>query len=232
MKHWSSRSKAIRYSESRRCEPRARKPRICAAISAPLRTKRDRRSSSPRNGAMRGSQASLRIGCTARERSTKCRRRARNRSRSRLRAVGKTQPQRGMRWGVRTSARGRSRTGTPTPSSRRCASSKPWVQHRPRTPFAAGCAREGVRAVPRGFRPSTQSNPHELTARELEVLVLLCEGLKNAQIAQRLSRSVRTVDHHLAAAFAKLGVSTRTEAVAAALRSGIAERPGHVPAPK
>ena len=57
-----------------------------------------------------------------------------------------------------------------------------------------------------------------MTEREREVLALLCEGLKNAEIAERLSISVRTVDHHLSAAFAKLGVASRTEAVAAALR--------------
>ena len=79
----------------------------------------------------------------------------------------------------------------------------------------------GVRGLPRGQRASTQANPHELTSREIEVLRLLCEGLKNSQIAARLSRSVRTVDHHLAAVFAKLGVATRTEAVAAAQAAGI-----------
>jgi DNA-binding CsgD family transcriptional regulator len=84
----------------------------------------------------------------------------------------------------------------------------------------------GLQRVPRGARSSTQSNPHQLTARELEVLALLCEGLKNSEIAERMVRSVRTVDHHLAAVFAKLGVSSRTEAMAAALRAGIGAQNG------
>jgi len=79
----------------------------------------------------------------------------------------------------------------------------------------------GLRGLPRGMRPSTQTNPHQLTAREIEVLRLLCEGLKNSEIAERLCRSVRTVDHHLAAIFTKLGVASRTEAVAAAVNAGI-----------
>lgn len=79
-----------------------------------------------------------------------------------------------------------------------------------------------VRGVPRGLRASTKANPCELTERELEVVTLLCEGLSNSEIAGRLCRSVRTVDHHIASAFAKLQVSTRTEAVTAAMRLGIA----------
>lgn len=96
-------------------------------------------------------------------------------------------------------------------------------------PDAARLRRElttaGVR-LPRGARPSTQANPHQLTVREAEVLGLLCEGLKNSEIAERLCRSVRTIDHHLAAVFAKLGVGSRTEAVAAALHAGIGPQNG------
>ena len=79
----------------------------------------------------------------------------------------------------------------------------------------------GVRGLPRGQRASTQANPHALTARELEILQLLCAGLRNAQIAERLHRSVRTVDHHVAAVLAKLGVETRAEAIAAAHAAGL-----------
>ncbi len=53
------------------------------------------------------------------------------------------------------------------------------------------------------------------------MLALLAHGLRNKEIGQRLHRSARTIDHHLAAIFAKLDVSTRAEAVSAAYRLGI-----------
>jgi len=56
------------------------------------------------------------------------------------------------------------------------------------------------------------------------VLSLLCEGMKNAAIAERLVRSVRTVDHHLAAVYAKLGVTSRAEAVAKVMQARIVEQ--------
>jgi DNA-binding CsgD family transcriptional regulator len=61
-----------------------------------------------------------------------------------------------------------------------------------------------------------RNRPACLTARETEVLHLVAEGLTNAQIAARLVLSPATVRSHLAHVFEKLGVQTRTAAVAAA----------------
>lgn len=60
----------------------------------------------------------------------------------------------------------------------------------------------------------------ELTARELEVLRLLAQGLNNTAIAETLSISDRTVQAHLTNIFAKMHVSSRLEAVLAAIRRG------------
>jgi DNA-binding NarL/FixJ family response regulator len=75
--------------------------------------------------------------------------------------------------------------------------------------------------VPRGPRPSSRANPAGLTARELEVLRLLADGLSNAELAGRLYLSEKTVGHHVSAVLRKLGEPTRSRAVAAALRRGI-----------
>ena len=56
------------------------------------------------------------------------------------------------------------------------------------------------------------------------MLQLVAEGLRNAQIAQRLVLARKTVDHHVSAILRKLGASTRTEAVAEADRLGILGR--------
>jgi DNA-binding CsgD family transcriptional regulator len=66
----------------------------------------------------------------------------------------------------------------------------------------------------RGPRESTRENPAGLTARELEVLELVAEGLTSREIADRLVLSSRTVDHHVSAALRKLGARTRAEAAA------------------
>ncbi len=75
---------------------------------------------------------------------------------------------------------------------------------------------QAVRGVPRGSRPSTRRHPLGLTRRQAEILALLSEGLRNAAIAKRLFVSTKTVDHHVSAILAKLGVPTRTQAVARA----------------
>ncbi|WP_343942081.1 helix-turn-helix transcriptional regulator, partial [Pseudonocardia zijingensis] len=69
-------------------------------------------------------------------------------------------------------------------------------------------------------RPATRANPAGLTARQLEVLALLREGLTDAEIAQRLVLSVKTVNHHVSAVLDKLGVDNRRDAVRVAAGSG------------
>ena len=78
----------------------------------------------------------------------------------------------------------------------------------------------GVTHLPRRPRPRTRANPAGLTDRQLEVLGLLAEGLTNAEIADRLVVSVRTVDHHVAAILSKLNVGSRREAARAAADLG------------
>jgi DNA-binding CsgD family transcriptional regulator len=98
---------------------------------------------------------------------------------------------------------------------------------RPAAAIVARRLREkGVRGVPRGPRPSTRENPAGLTARELEVLAHVAQGMRNGQIADRLVVSEKTVDHHVSAILRKLGVRTRGEASAAAARMGMLSREG------
>ena len=75
--------------------------------------------------------------------------------------------------------------------------------------------------TPHGARASTREHPFGLTRREDEVLLLLCEGLSNDEIAIRLVLSSRTVDHHVSSVLAKLDVGSRAAAAAKARAEGL-----------
>jgi two-component system, NarL family, nitrate/nitrite response regulator NarL len=80
------------------------------------------------------------------------------------------------------------------------------------------------------FNKPTAVDPEEakietLTNRELEVITLVGEGLKNKQIADRLFISETTVTHHLSSVFAKLDVSDRLELIIYAFRHQLARMP-------
>jgi DNA-binding CsgD family transcriptional regulator len=114
-------------------------------------------------------------------------------------------------------------------------------------PFAAACARVALAAVLRSLGHSkaaareerqaahtlewlgaaravvarTRGQSGELSARELEVLGLVAEGLSDREIAQRLVLSPHTVHRHVSNILAKLGESSRTAAVTRATRQGL-----------
>lgn len=69
------------------------------------------------------------------------------------------------------------------------------------------------------IRPAPHT--YNLTERELEVLALMAKGLNNPQIAERLMISRSTIKFHVSVILSKLGVASRTEAVALALQHNL-----------
>jgi DNA-binding NarL/FixJ family response regulator len=90
----------------------------------------------------------------------------------------------------------------------------------------------GARGIPRGPRPTTRANPAGLTDREVDVLRLLVDGRRNAEIAAELTLSAKTVDHHVSAVLGKLHVRSRTAAARAAIELGYVSQPGEPAAPR
>ncbi|HVT42670.1 MAG TPA: HD domain-containing phosphohydrolase [Acidimicrobiales bacterium] len=82
-----------------------------------------------------------------------------------------------------------------------------------------------VRQNADGIRRRRIELPGGLTKREAEVLVSLARGRTNRQIAEDLSISRKTVSSHLEHVYAKLGISTRTEAALFAMEHGLAGLP-------
>ena len=99
----------------------------------------------------------------------------------------------------------------------------------PRAASRARLRERGMRDVRRGPRAATRENPAGLTARELEVVALVAEGLRNAEIAGRLFVSEKTVAHHVSAILRKLDVATRSQAGAEAARLGHRRKIGSPP---
>jgi DNA-binding CsgD family transcriptional regulator len=72
-----------------------------------------------------------------------------------------------------------------------------------------------------GLPPDLAPFPLGLSGRELEVLRLVADGLTNAQVAERLFLSPKTVSSHLVSIFGKLGVTSRASATRFAIEHGL-----------
>ncbi|UVK41470.1 LuxR C-terminal-related transcriptional regulator [Mesorhizobium sp. AR10] len=81
--------------------------------------------------------------------------------------------------------------------------------------------RNGVNHIARGPRRTTRANQAGLTQRQMEVLQLIERGFSNKRIAEHLTISPKTVDHHVSAVLGKLEAVSRGEATAAARDSGL-----------
>jgi DNA-binding CsgD family transcriptional regulator/tetratricopeptide (TPR) repeat protein len=80
---------------------------------------------------------------------------------------------------------------------------------------------KGIKKIPRGPNESTRSNPAQLTNRQIDILVLLKEGLQSAEIANKLFISPKTVDNHISAILSQFDVKSRAKAVVEARKMGI-----------
>ncbi len=80
---------------------------------------------------------------------------------------------------------------------------------------------DGILVAPDAIDPDEDGFDEPLTAREVQVLELLAEGLPNKAIAARLRISDQTVKFHVSSISGKLGAKNRTDAVRRAVRRGL-----------
>jgi len=86
---------------------------------------------------------------------------------------------------------------------------------------APGLVKSLIRLSGRRESSSEESLVEPLTAREMEVIQLMAQGLANKQIALSLNISEHTVKFHLSSLYAKLGISSRTEAIKRGIELGL-----------
>ncbi len=98
-----------------------------------------------------------------------------------------------------------------------------WAQGRSMTPERA-LAAQGQKPIPRSTTTVSPppTYPAGLTAREVEVLRLLADGLTDLQIAEKLVLSPRTVHAHISSIYSKLGVTSRSAATRYAIEHHLA----------
>jgi predicted ATPase/DNA-binding CsgD family transcriptional regulator/TPR repeat protein len=97
-----------------------------------------------------------------------------------------------------------------------------WVQGRTMTPEQALAGQQSIERASSPKQPSPSSYPDGLTSREVEILRLVAKGLTDAQIAERLVISPRTVNTHLTSIYGKIQVSSRREATLYAVQQHLA----------
>jgi DNA-binding NarL/FixJ family response regulator len=93
------------------------------------------------------------------------------------------------------------------------------------TRYGVAGLRDALKEGEDGWRPAVPG--HGLSAREMEILALICAGCSAAEIAEELGISPHTVANHKRRIFAKLDVQSRTQATAEVGRLGM-RLPGHL----
>jgi len=104
------------------------------------------------------------------------------------------------------------------------------IEARPAERMArAEAHRLGIRGVKRGHYAAVRANPFGLTSRQMQIFHLIVAGYSNAQIAAAMSRSERTVEHHVSRLLAQMGKSNRRELADYAHESGAVDATAEAP---